>query len=492
MSDTDVSSSSDESDNDCGSKAARKFELARMIDGFFRDEASKNLSSSWTFVMDDGMFERQANFSTTMDLWRHMQQIDTSMTKLRTRSKKGVVRLFRSEFAHHTDSSVKQLWQSGASMDHGGRWLIRFSRKFPFDISDLWVNVVLAAVSDSMPRPDLLAGCVFTTRKGKTEIEVWMQDAIAPSHALAKGSKDSAALSEEQQELQIRTLLNLSPEEKTIQIQYKTHCAERQKKQDLERVRRVQERRDRKGGANTWSHSEPAEKKEEDEQQKLARYRQHIAADSHEQTKAAPVHMYTYNYDDDDEEEAEQELKPPLSALRTPPSSAVFPVHQVAPPPMPTRPLAELQHMQLQGLTIQPDSSDEEEEVEEQQPVAGVNLASLRSRLDSTDATIDLPRHTTAPVVIPQTTDSLFERRKLYDNGVRHCPSERSPRSPNPLALLESEPTLVSRRPTVTGFKSFSPPSKYAMVLGTNPPDFSSPVMKAVLWPVNRSRRTSL
>jgi hypothetical protein len=167
----------------------------------------------------------------------------------------------------------------------GGKWIFRFNRKFPIDLSDLWVDLVrttpplfliiliikfritnniilnitiviiiiliqyhhhhlprfyhqvLAAVTEGLPRAELVAGCIFTTRKGKSEMEIWTVD---DPMAELPGQK-VAPPSEKKQQIAIRKLLGVSDKEKTISVVYKSHQHERQKKDDYDRVMKVRE-----------------------------------------------------------------------------------------------------------------------------------------------------------------------------------------------------------------------------------------------------------
>jgi len=516
-------SSEDESDNECD-HTSRKFEIAKMIDGHFDSESQGALDSQWSFVLDDGMFERQANFATPTDLWRHMQQIDATMTKLRVKGKKGVVRLFKSETSA-LSASKKNLWQSESSMKNGGKWVIRFSRKFKTDLSDFWVNLVVAAVSESMPRPDLVTGCVFSTRKGKTEMEVWMQDDPFED-TLSSGKKGSTVLSEEEQQLKMRELVGVGATAKTIQFAYKAHHKshqdERQKKRDIERVKQVQQRKHKKaGGGNTWPYVQQASPDEEDTEKQLAEFMQQVAADPYEQY-SSPKTVHHYNYDDDEdttpsspslnadvfkynyEDEVSDSKAPPsalLSRAELPGESSL--AEEESPcvptlPPLPLLPLEQLQQLQLQDLRLgtQSDCSDDDEhsdgenqEIEQDTPL---NLASLRTRIDSTDvlesASVQVmfsPEPMGELLVVPTVQQPPlspgFEVRTLYccdDQGLADAPLPKVIHK----SLLPANMTVKNEPVKNEPVKAGSPPTKLAMVLGTNPPDFSSPVMKAVMW----------
>lgn len=210
------------------SSTLRNFNIGKVIEEHF-DDKSTNLSHEWSFVFDDGIFERQANFSTTNDMWRHLDRVDCAMTKSLRKAKKGSVRMFRTADINVETSTA-------------GKWIIRFSRKFPGDLSELWVLLAVRAISGQMPHSDLLLGCVFTTRKGKCEMEIHLQD---------DPSTDEIC-----NDCQIRYALKIPQTEDTIQFKFYSALALSIKKQEAltsernsERVHQIQQKKKK---ASTW------------------------------------------------------------------------------------------------------------------------------------------------------------------------------------------------------------------------------------------------
>ena len=388
------SSSEDEADASC----SRKFEISKVIEAYL-DPTSGNLSRQWTFVFDDGVFERQANFITQLDLWRHLERIDAGMTKLRIKSKKGMSRLY---FAESAESWAQQ--EAVAN-----KWVIRFSRKFPIDLADFWVKLVLSILSGKLPSAELVLGCSFKTKKGKSEMVVHLVDS-------PNGNEPTSDRS-------MREFMGVDKREKTIQFVFKSYRAQLQQEADLVRVNQVKQKK-----AHTWplANAEP----EED-------YSQHMMDPP--ETFDPPTQPFRYVFES------------PCASLAYSSSSSLS--------------LEELQELQLQHLRLCSSDTDEkpskDESEEEAMPEIGARAVEIKP----------VTRSPVTPLAcrpVPFTKDDCdaeFERRMLYD-------------SPEDETLLESPHKLNP--------KNCSPPE---FVLGTNPPDFSSPLMRAAMAKNDRGRR---
>lgn len=531
MSYSSDSSSSDDEELD-RLQAARKFELAELVNSRFKDTSSTAFDH-WSFYLHDGVFERQANFCTSHDLWRHLERIDSSLTSIRRRGKKGTCRLFRNKNAALFMDKVthKDVWDSDESRA-GGKWVIRFSRKFSQDLSDMWAKLVLGSVAEEMPRSDLVAGCTFTTKKGKCEIEILMLD--DPTSEPLQGVK-SAPLSSEEQQLAIRDLLGVTTaNHKAIQVQYKSHQGEWQKKQDYERVMEVQSRLTKKRGANTWPYVNRSEEPNESTEEQLAKYRAQVHANPYEEyVEPTSSQQYHYDYPEDEpaatqsyqydypDEEA-QTPRIPLSALRT------ASLKTATQPHLPPLSLEQLQQLHLSSLTLSRceinGESDHEGTIEGE--TSTLDLASLRTRLDSLDVSdlssfesnlaclrsrsdsvdiVKVPRHAEASLPkeelsTPSCTKTIapFEcwvrPRPLITDTVPSPPLGRRTKSLCDFVEAEdgeaSDFDVFDQSSPKMGVKislsEFDSPKMKFGVLGTNPPDFSSPIMKTCVEPARR------
>lgn len=387
------SSSEDEAEASC----SRKFEISRLIEAYL-DPTSGNLSRQWTFVYDDGMFERQANFVSQLDLWRHLERIDAGMTKLRIKSKKGMARLY---FAESADA-----W--GQQEAVANKWVIRFSRKFPIDLADFWVKLVLSMLSGKLPSAELALGCSFKTKKGKCEMIVYLADS-------PNGDEPTS-------DRLMRDCMGVDKREKTIQFSFKSYREQLQQEADLVRVNQVKQKK-----AHTWPlvNAEP----EEDYSRQMP------------ETFEPPVEPFRYVFES------------PSASLALSSSSSLS--------------LEELQELQLQHLKLCASDTDEKPHKEESEEEAMPEIGSCEKE-PPMELRLDVARSPVTCRPVPFTKDDCdaeFERRMLYD-------------SPEDETLLESPHKLNP--------KNCSPPE---FVLGTNPPDFSSPLMRVAMMKNGRRHR---
>jgi hypothetical protein len=160
----------------------RRFDIRNMI-GIYIGTEKTVLESRWSFILNDYIFEKQANFSKTSDLLKHLSHIDSLFTKLRKKNLKGTIRMFKDE------QSLKFIWRKG------GRWIIRVSRRSSINLADLWVKIVCIAVSKSINE------CVFKTDRGRTEFQIWMPP---------------------QSEDELRILLNVGTSDMNIRFRYES------------------------------------------------------------------------------------------------------------------------------------------------------------------------------------------------------------------------------------------------------------------------------
>jgi hypothetical protein len=400
------SSSDDEADASC----SRKFEISRIIETYL-DPTSGNLSRQWTFVFDDGMFERQANFVTQLDLWRHLDRIDAGMTKLRMKAKKGTSRLYFAESA--------EAWAQQASV--ANKWIIRFSRKFPTDLANFWVKLVLSILSNRLPDASLVLGCSFTTKKGKSEMDVYL---LEPPDGI-----------EPENDHLMRECLGVDKREKTIQFSFKSYRAQLQQEADEARVNQVKQKK-----AHTWPLV--ANNNVYDPEEELATCKKQMLEEP--ATFEPPLQPFRYVF-----ETSSSSLSLPSAASRC---SSV-----------PSLSLEELQELQLQQLKLCASDTDDKPAKEESEEDVMPEIGKSNEVIKQLEPKEEILRTPAVPIVsrsFPFTKDECdaeFERRMLYD-------------SPEDETLLES--------PHKINPKNCSPPE---FVLGTNPPDFSSPLMRVAM-----------
>lgn len=411
------SSSDDES-------SPRKFDISELIAAHFKSRA-KQLPTQWSFVLDDGVFERQANVHSMEQLWHHLANIERQMARYRTKAKKGTVYLFK-------NPSLAD-WQSESALC--GTCTLRFSRKFSVDLGELWVLLVLLTITGQLPfdDPEQVLGLVFSTRKGKSEMQLFLRD-----EPWTRDLEDDSLL---------REALNIDQRDAAIQIKFKSYhdlnqrrLEEEQRQRDEERVKMVNLKKDK---ARSWPLVKP--KPPSDDENELEALRMRFRSE-----EPTPVVPYQYQFAAPLLTSlVEQQL---VSLVLAGSSDSEGPAPRPAPPRAPVEQMTPLsEHTALEG---------------------GLPLAPLAPSQQGAAPVDRTPAHP------PQGSlpDPSFERHMLYgserdERDWRDERDERDERDGRDTAEADSSGDIAD----------LNPPSPPCFAPGTNPPDFSSPVMKAAL-----------
>lgn len=382
-------------------------DLVGLIDSKFFDHScpSKGLSSNgqilplastWSFELDDGMFQWQGNLASNQDLIRHLQRITEKLTSVHEAKEKATVRCFRAGFSQYLPAEgASKFWGRDPEEEDAGKWVMRFSLKASFQVLDKWLELVLASVTETLPSADSVAGCVFTCRKGKCEMELWMaRDPLLP------GKKGFEAPCEKELQAQIRAALGIEEEDKNVLIQYKAHCDVMQSRLERRKVRKVQKK---KSKGSTWplvaNHEAKADLPTAHDAIQHAKedaYAYYNFQDQGSNNQQGEV--YRYSFKDARPEDEEDNDRPTFnySDLLQKPEDLIVEAapaekeqQEFAPLPAPvvlprysTEELGEMQQQQLASLALTLPSEEDEAA-----PAPPLDLSLLRSRLDSTEFT---------------------------------------------------------------------------------------------------------
>jgi len=249
------------------------------------------LNSTWSFELDDDVFQYQGKLSSDQDVHRHLQRIFDKISAAHNDDGKATVRLFRTDHSQYLPAEgASKFWGRDPSEEDAGKWVMRFSRKASFMVFGKYIELVIAAVTESLPAADAVVGCVFTCRKGKCEMELWMsRDPMEPVH------KGFYATTEHEQQLQIRAAVTIDKNDKNVLIQYKQHAGAIQARSERRKVRRVQKKKTKQ---STWPSV--ATKRTKEEQATTGDFLQHAkmqaAQDSYVYYEQTPQNLYQYDF----------------------------------------------------------------------------------------------------------------------------------------------------------------------------------------------------